>query len=125
MYVQKQHKIGWLVVCSQCQYGPNDLTNVVKDITKNQNAAPKKLDINGKVIPSGIGHNGTQDSMKKWGGSIKRWCRVKFTIKTLYLLKHVLELCFIQENHVNQNGLHVHGDLMMGDRFTFATRLSQ
>jgi len=48
-----------------------------------------------------------------------------FTIKTFYLLKHVLELCFIQRNHVNQNGLHVHGDLMMGDRFTFATRLSQ
>jgi hypothetical protein len=40
----------------QCQYGPNDLTNVVKDITQNHNAIPKKLDINGKVIPLGTCH---------------------------------------------------------------------
>jgi hypothetical protein len=26
----------------------------------------------------------------------------------------VLELYFIQSNHVNQNDLHVHGDLKMG-----------
>jgi hypothetical protein len=95
----------------------------VKDITQNHNATPKQLDINGKVIPLEIGHNGTQDSMKKWGAIIKRGCRIEFTIKTLYLLKHVLELCFIQENHVNQNGLHVQGDLKMGDRFAFATHL--
>jgi len=31
----------------------------VKDITQNHNVAPKKLGINGKVIPSGIGHKGT------------------------------------------------------------------
>jgi hypothetical protein len=34
----------------QCQYGPNELTTVVKDIKQNHNAPPKKLDINGKVI---------------------------------------------------------------------------
>jgi hypothetical protein len=34
MYVHRYHKIGWLVVCRyQCQYGLNDLTSVVKDIT--------------------------------------------------------------------------------------------
>jgi hypothetical protein len=59
----------------QCQYGPNDLTNVVKDITQNHNVTSKKLDINGKVIPSRTGHKGTQDSRKKWGGFIKRGCR--------------------------------------------------
>jgi hypothetical protein len=59
MYVHKYHKISWLVVCNQCQYGPNDFTNVVKDITQNYNATPKKLDINRKVIPLGIGHKGT------------------------------------------------------------------
>jgi hypothetical protein len=97
MYVQKQHKIGWLVVCSQCQYGPNDLTNVVKDITQNHNVFPKTLDISGKVIPLRTCHRGTQDFRKKWGGSIKKkMYRTKFTIKTLYLLKYLLELCFIQ-----------------------------
>ncbi len=40
----------------------------------------------------------------------KKGCKVEFTIKTFYLLKHVSELCFIQQNHVNQDGLHVHGD---------------
>jgi hypothetical protein len=44
----------------------------VKDIKQNHNATPKKLNINGKVIPSGTRHKGTQDSKKKWGGSIKR-----------------------------------------------------
>jgi len=58
-------KIGWLVVCGyQCQYGPNFLLNLMKDITQNHNVAPKKLDINGKVIPLRIGHKGTQDSKK-------------------------------------------------------------
>jgi hypothetical protein len=83
------------------------------------------LDINGKIIPWGISHKGTQDFKKKWDGSIKRGCRVEFTIKTLYLLKHVSKLCFIQQNHVNQDNLHVHGDFTMGDRFAFATHLSQ
>jgi hypothetical protein len=36
----------------------------MKDITQNHNVAPKKLDINGKVIPLRIGHKGTQDSKK-------------------------------------------------------------
>jgi hypothetical protein len=60
----------------QFQYGPNDLTNVVKDITKNINVCPKKLNINGKVIPSRICHKGTQNSKEKWGVSIKKGCRV-------------------------------------------------
>jgi hypothetical protein len=46
----------------------------VKDITQNHNVALKKLDINGKVIPSRTSHRGTQDYRKKWGGSIKRGC---------------------------------------------------
>ncbi len=40
-------------------------------------------------------------------------------------MKHVLQIFFIQQNHVNQDGLHVHGDLKMGDRFTFIAHLSQ
>jgi hypothetical protein len=44
----------------------------VKDITQNHNAVLKKLNINGKVIPSRTCHKGTQDSRKKWGGFIKR-----------------------------------------------------
>jgi len=70
----------------------------MENITQNHNVTPKKLDINinGKVIPLGIGHKGTQDSRKKWDGFIKRGCKTKFTIKTLYLFKHVSKLCFIQ-----------------------------
>jgi len=43
----------------QHQYGPTNLTNVIKDITQNHNAIPKKLDIDGKIIPSKIGHKST------------------------------------------------------------------
>ncbi len=96
----------------QCQYGPNDLTNVVKDNTKSQ-CVSKKLDINGKVILSNIGHKNTWESTRKWGGSINKGWKAEFTIKTLYLLKHV-----------DQNGLHVHGDLKLGDRSTFVVNLS-
>jgi hypothetical protein len=74
--------------------GTNDLTNVVKDITQNHNAVPKQLDINGKVIPLGIGHKGTRDFRKKWGGFIKKGCTAESIIKTLYLLKHVSEFMF-------------------------------
>jgi hypothetical protein len=98
----------------------------VKDIAQNHNPTPKKLDINGKVIPSRTCHKGTQDSKKKWGGFIKtKGCRVEFTINTLYLFKHVLKLCFIQQNHVKQDGLHVHGHYKMGDRSAFAAHLSE
>jgi len=81
------------------------------------------LNINGKVIPLVTGHNSIQDSRKKWGGFIKRGRKTKFTIKTLYLFKHVSKICFIQRNHVKQNGVHVHGDLKMDDNFSFATPL--
>jgi hypothetical protein len=55
MYVHKLHKIGWLVVCRYpFQYGPNDFTNVVKDITQNHNVTPqRKLEVN---IPN-VGDN--------------------------------------------------------------------
>jgi hypothetical protein len=36
-------------------------------------------------------------SKKKWGGFIEKGCTVEFAIKTLYLFKHVSELCFIQQ----------------------------
>lgn len=97
----------------QCQYGPNDLTIVVKYITQNHNVCPKKLDINGKVISSNICHKDIWDSKRKWGSSIKKWSKAEFTIKTLYLFKHV-----------NQDGLHVHMDLKLGDRSTFVAHLS-
>jgi hypothetical protein len=43
----------------QCHYGPTNPKNVIKDITQNHNAIPKKWDINGKVITSRIDHKGT------------------------------------------------------------------
>jgi hypothetical protein len=41
------------------------------------------------------------------------------------LLKRVSKLCFIQRNHVNQDGLHVHGDLKMGDKYAFVIHSSK
>ncbi len=82
------------------------------------------MDINGKIIPLKIGHKGTQDFKNKWDGFIKKGWRVEFTITTFYLLKHVSKLCFIQQNHVNQDNLHAHGDFTIGDKFAFATHLS-
>ncbi len=41
------------------------------------------------------------------------------------MIKCVLELCFIQHNHVHQDGLHVHGDFKMGNKFAFATHLDE
>jgi hypothetical protein len=80
-----------MVVCRyQCQYDPNEMTNVVKDIKQNRNAPPKTLDINGNVIHQRLA------TRVQWGGSIKKRCKVEFTIKTLYLFKHVSKLCFIQ-----------------------------
>ncbi len=55
----------------------------------------------------------------------KRIYRIEFTIKTLHLLKRVSKLCFIQRNHVNQDGLHVHGDLKMGDKYAFVIHSSK
>lgn len=43
----------------------------------------------------------------------------------MYLFKHVPKLCFIQWDHVNQDGLHVHGELKMGDIYVFVAHLSQ
>ncbi len=40
---------------------------------------------------------GYMRSKKKWGGFIEKGCTVEFAIKTLYLFKHVSELCFIQQ----------------------------
>ncbi len=56
----------------QFQYGPNNFTNVVKDITKNINVCPKELDVNGKVIPSKICPKCSQNSKEKCFGYKKR-----------------------------------------------------
>jgi hypothetical protein len=86
-----------MAICRyQCQFGPHDFTDVVKDITLNHNKTPKKLDINGKIVPLVIGHKDRQYSMKKWGASIKKRSITKYTIETLYLFKHASKLCFIQ-----------------------------
>ncbi len=97
MFVSSTNLAGMVVCKYQCQYGPNDLTNVVKNITPNHNATSKKIGVNGKVISSRTNHKGTQNSRDKWDGSIKRGYRlIEFAIKTLYLFKHVSKSCFIQ-----------------------------
>jgi hypothetical protein len=62
---------------------------------------------------------------EKMGWFYKKGCRIEFTVKTLYLFKHVSKLCFIQQNHINQEGLHVHEDLKMGGIYIFVVHLSQ
>jgi hypothetical protein len=61
-------KLVYMVVYKyQCQYGPNDLTNVAKYVTQNHIVTLKKLDINGKGIPSNTSHKETWNSSKKMG----------------------------------------------------------
>jgi hypothetical protein len=62
---------------------------------------------------------GYSSFQEKMGWFYKKGCRVEFTIKTLYLFNHVLKLCFIQRNHINQEGLHVHEDLKMGGIYIY------
>jgi len=64
MFIGSTKLVDVVVHRFECQYGSNDLTNVLKDITQNHNVTLKKLDINGKVIPLGTGHKGTQYSLK-------------------------------------------------------------
>jgi hypothetical protein len=70
----------------------------VKDITKNHNGCPKNLDINGKVIPSWIGHKGTQASKKKWGSSIRR------DVELNSPLRHYI-CSSMYHNYVSYNGI--------------------
>jgi hypothetical protein len=64
MFIGSTKLVDVVVHRFKCQYGSNDLTNVVMDITQNHNVAFKKLDINGKVIPLETSHEGTQLSKK-------------------------------------------------------------
>ncbi len=66
-----------------------------------------------------------RDSRKKWGESIKRGCKASFTVKSLYHLPHISEICIIHPRHTNDRGLVVHGDLKIGDRSALQAHLSQ
>jgi hypothetical protein len=44
MFVSSTNLVGMVVCRYQCQYGPNNLTNVEKHITQIHNAALKKLE---------------------------------------------------------------------------------
>ena len=65
-----------------------------------------------------------RDSKKKWGQSIKRGCKAQFTVKSFLYLPHVSEITIIQEKHVNDDGLVVHGGMNVGDRSAFSAHLS-
>jgi len=41
MFVHNTKLVDMVVCRYQCQYGPNDFKNIVKDITQNYNASPK------------------------------------------------------------------------------------
>jgi hypothetical protein len=42
MPISSIKSVHMIVYRYQCQYGPNDLITIVKDITQNQNVCPKK-----------------------------------------------------------------------------------
>ena len=65
-----------------------------------------------------------RDSRKKWGMSIKRGCLARFTVKVLLHAPHIAEVCVIEAQHVNKDGVVVHGGMKTGDRGCFAARLS-
>lgn len=65
-----------------------------------------------------------RDSRKKWGMSIKRGCLARFTVKVLLHTPHLAEVCVIEAQHVNKDGVVVHGGMKVGDRGCYAARLS-
>ena len=65
-----------------------------------------------------------RDLQKKWGLSIKRGCTTRFTVKSLLHAPHISEIYIFEFNHVNKDGLVVHGGMKFGDRAAFSVHLS-
>lgn len=106
--------------CGNIEVG---LAPEVIDVPQVQEKEEAMFPTTGKVkVPATVKQK--RDSKKKWGGSIKRGCLAQFTVKTLLYAPHVSEICIIQEKHVNQDGLVVHGGMKCGDRSAFSAHLS-
>jgi hypothetical protein len=67
----------------------------------------------------------SNDSQKQWGGSLKRGCLASFSVKTLYLLPHISEICIYEAEHVNHARIICHGVQHCGDRSALSWHLSQ
>ena len=99
--------------------GPGEVVDPGQDVPDAEFPDPKKK-TNASIPRPKI----KRDSKKKWGNSIKRGCQAQFTVKRLLYLPHISEICIIQEKHVNQDGLIVHGGMKIGDRSAFSAHLS-
>ena len=108
----------------QCEYGPQGFSTILKEIF-DENISYKNYPKVGKVVPNESGHSIKRDSLAQWGPSIKEGCEAEFIVNVLYFLCHIAFLSFIEVEHCNQYGLHVHDKEKPGDRSAFAAHLSK
>jgi hypothetical protein len=104
----------------------NDITSLMSKLSTFAVEKPLLPDLNvdPQVLKTDNVPKARRDSRKKWGDSIKRGCKASFTIKSLYHLPDVTEICVIHRRHKNESGLVVHGDLKVGDRSDVDAHLS-
>jgi hypothetical protein len=65
-----------------------------------------------------------RDSKKQWGCSIKKGCQASFWVKQLLHAPHITQVAIISNDHVNRDGLRVHGEPRAGDRCAHSAHLS-
>ncbi len=98
-----------------CQFGHEDKTKVVQNITMDLLKSNPKLNLKGKQVPNGKGHKGPKISSLKRGDLVKKGCMCSFIVKCFYLQPKVVEVFYTTSKHVNQQRLIVHGRYKLGD----------
>lgn len=76
----------------------------------------------GKAIPKGK-KTKTQVTTESNGGSQKEGCQCAFTINTLYLFPTITNTCYYEKRHINAIKGICHGNILQGDKATFATHV--
>jgi hypothetical protein len=71
------------------------------------------------------GHKGPQVSMKRRGNLHKKGCCCSFTLKCFYIHPTIKEICYAMFQHVNKEGLVVHGLVKSGLNSTFLVHVSE
>jgi hypothetical protein len=98
-----------------CQFGHEDKTKVVQNITMDLLKLDPMLNLKGKQVPSGKGHKGPKISSLKRGDLVKKGCMCSFNVKCFYLQPKVIEIFCTTSKHVNQEKLIVHGTYKLGE----------
>jgi hypothetical protein len=70
----------------------------------------KRIDKRGKTIQKGKLNNHVM--IESNGRSQKKGCQCAFTIKMLYLLPTVLNICYYEKRYINLIGVLCHGNIL-------------